>query len=89
VPPSLPLACQVGKNIKLATISKTFIMYTQHINPKVMNWEFNFTNGKHLEKRCSVFGGHLISINFPPRKWEEYYAYSSIVRRFLHIYKKA
>jgi len=50
-----------------------------------MHWEFNFTNGKHLEKRCSVFGGHLISINFSPRKWEEYYAYSSIVRRSLHL----
>jgi hypothetical protein len=35
------------------------------------------TNVKHLEKICSVFGGHLISINFPPRNWEAYYAYSS------------
>jgi hypothetical protein len=60
-------------------------MWTQYINPKVMHWEFNFTNGKHLEKRCSVFGGHLISINFSPRKWEEYYAYSSIVRGSLHL----
>jgi hypothetical protein len=29
---------------------------------------------KHLEKICSVCGGHLISINFPPRNWEGYYA---------------
>jgi hypothetical protein len=32
---------------------------------------------KHLEKICSVFEGHIISINFPPRNWEGYYAYSS------------
>jgi hypothetical protein len=30
-----------------------------------------------LEKNCSVCGGHLISMNFPPRNWKEYYAYSS------------
>jgi hypothetical protein len=30
---------------------------------------------KHLEKICSVLGGHLISMNFPPRNWEGYYAY--------------
>jgi hypothetical protein len=29
---------------------------------------------KHSEKICSVCGGHLICINFPPRNWEEYYA---------------
>jgi hypothetical protein len=29
---------------------------------------------KHLEKICSVHGGHLICIN-----WEEYYAYASRV----------
>jgi hypothetical protein len=34
-------------------------------------------DSKHLEKICSVFGGHLISINFPPRKWEGHYAYCS------------
>jgi hypothetical protein len=32
---------------------------------------------KHLEKICSVCGGHLIFINLPPRNWEGYYAYSS------------
>ncbi len=31
---------------------------------------------KHSEKICGVCGGHLISMNFPPRNWEEYYAYS-------------
>jgi hypothetical protein len=40
---------------------------------------------KHLEKICSVFGGHLISINFLPKKSEGYYAYSSIVEGFLHL----
>jgi hypothetical protein len=39
---------------------------------------------KHSKKICSVFGGHLKSINFPPKKWEGYYAYSSIVGGFLH-----
>ncbi len=29
---------------------------------------------KHSEKFCSVFGGHLICINFLYRKWEGYYA---------------
>jgi hypothetical protein len=32
---------------------------------------------KHSRKICSVCGGHLISINFPPRNWEGYYAYLS------------
>jgi hypothetical protein len=32
---------------------------------------------KHSEKICSVCGGHLISINLPPRNWEGYYTYSS------------
>ncbi len=32
-----------------------------------------------MKRICSVFGGHLLSINFPHRKWEGYYAYSSIV----------
>ncbi len=41
---------------------------------------------KDLEKICIVFGGHLIFINFPLRKWEGYYAYSSIVAGFLHLY---
>jgi len=40
---------------------------------------------KALEKICSVFGGYLMSINFPPRKWEGYYAYYSIVGGFLHL----
>jgi len=31
---------------------------------------------KHLEKICSVCGGHLIPMNFPLRNWEGYYAYS-------------
>jgi hypothetical protein len=38
---------------------------------------------KHLEKNCSVFGRHLISINFPLKKWEGYY--SAIVGGFLHL----
>ncbi len=29
---------------------------------------------KHPEKICSVCGGHLISIYFPPTNWEGYYA---------------
>jgi hypothetical protein len=40
---------------------------------------------KDWEKICSVFGGHLIFINFPPRKWEGYYASSSIVTGLLHL----
>jgi hypothetical protein len=40
---------------------------------------------KHPEKICSVFGRHLISINFLLRRWEGYYAYSSIVGGFLHL----
>jgi hypothetical protein len=31
---------------------------------------------KHLEKICSVRGGHLTSMNFPLRNWEGYCAYS-------------
>jgi hypothetical protein len=34
---------------------------------------------------CSVVGGHLIFIDFPPRRWQGYYAYSSIVVGFLHL----
>ncbi len=34
---------------------------------------------KHFEKISSVFGGHIKSINFSPREWEGYYAYSSRV----------
>jgi hypothetical protein len=35
---------------------------------------------KALEESIyNVFGGHLMSINFPSRKWEGYYAYSSMV----------
>jgi hypothetical protein len=33
------------------------------------------------ENVCSVCGGHLISIIFPPRNWEGYYAYSSRMGR--------
>jgi hypothetical protein len=33
---------------------------------------------KHSEKICSVCGGHIISMNFPPRNWEEYHAYSRV-----------
>jgi hypothetical protein len=40
---------------------------------------------KHLEKISNVFGRHLIAINFPPRKWKEHYAYSSIVAGFLQL----
>jgi len=38
---------------------------------------------KHLEKICSVCGGHLISMNFSPRNWEGYYIYSSRMGRKL------
>jgi hypothetical protein len=31
-------------------------------------------------KNFVVCGGHLISINLPPRNWEGYYAYSSRMR---------
>jgi hypothetical protein len=34
-------------------------------------------NVKHLQNICSVCGEHLLSINFPPRNWDGYYAYSS------------
>jgi hypothetical protein len=34
---------------------------------------------KHLEKICSVCGGHLISMNIPPKNWEGCYASSSRV----------
>jgi len=37
----------------------------------------------HLEKICSVCGGHNISITFPPRNQEGYYAYSSKIGRKL------
>jgi hypothetical protein len=40
---------------------------------------------KHLETIYNVFGGHLITINFPPIKWKEHYAYSSIVAGFLQL----
>jgi hypothetical protein len=30
-----------------------------------------------LERNCSGCGRHLISINFPHKNWEGYYAYSS------------
>jgi hypothetical protein len=40
---------------------------------------------KHSEKLYSVFGGHLIFLNFPPRKWEGYFAYSSAVGGYLHL----
>jgi hypothetical protein len=33
----------------------------------------------HLVKICSGCGGHLISMNFPLRNWEGYYAYFSKV----------
>jgi hypothetical protein len=42
---------------------------------------------KHLEKICNVCGGHFTSMNFPPRNWEEYYAYSSRVGRKLCLPK--
>jgi hypothetical protein len=31
------------------------------------------------ENLYHIFGGHLMSINLLPRKWEEYYPYSSMV----------
>jgi hypothetical protein len=75
-----------------------FIMNQTFADQKVYEWEGSYAYSsiveashtynkaliKHLEKNCSVFGGHLISINFPPRNWERYYAYSSIVGGFLH-----
>ncbi len=39
----------------------------------------NIQKVKHSEKFCSVCGGQLIFMNFPPRNWEGYYAYSSKV----------
>jgi hypothetical protein len=38
---------------------------------------------KYLEKLCCVCGRHLISINFPTRNWEGYYAYSLRMERTL------
>jgi hypothetical protein len=35
---------------------------------------------KHSKKICSVCGGHFISMNFPPRDWEGYSAYSPRVQ---------
>jgi hypothetical protein len=49
-----------------------------------LSWECQ-GHVKHSQKICSVFGGHLIFINFPPKKWGGYYAYSSIVRGFFHL----
>jgi len=37
----------------------------------------------HLKKICSVCGGHLIFINFPPSNWEGSYAYFSRMGRKL------
>jgi hypothetical protein len=37
------------------------------------------SNIKHLKKFLNVCGGQLMSMNFPPRNWERYYAYSSRV----------
>jgi hypothetical protein len=39
----------------------------------------NFCDINHSKKNCSVFGRHFISMNFIPRNWEGYYAYSSKV----------
>jgi len=39
----------------------------------------------HSKKICSVCGGHIISMNFPPRNCEGYYAYSSRVGEKLCI----
>jgi hypothetical protein len=36
-----------------------------------------FNKTLYEEKFCSVSRGHLISMNFPLRNWEGYYAYSS------------
>jgi hypothetical protein len=43
---------------------------------------------KYWEKFPSVFGGHFISMNIPPRKGERHYAYSSGARQELkYAYK--
>jgi len=55
-------------------------------HPKALGmvpWAFGFyqiqNHLKYSEKICNVCGGHLIFMNFPPRNWEGYYAYSSRV----------
>jgi len=38
-----------------------------------------------LKRICNVHGRHLISLNFPPRNWKAYYAYSWRVGGKLHL----
>jgi hypothetical protein len=45
----------------------------------VRTFSLRYVYIKHLEKICSVCGGHLVSMNFHPRNREGYYAYSSKV----------
>jgi hypothetical protein len=60
-----------GKFFELMLISSTFFL------------DQPFIQVKHLEKLSCVCGRHLISINFSPRNWEGYYAYSSRMGRKL------
>jgi len=68
-------------------------------NPQTLRWYWSIChNGilmkcsiylsivKHLEKIGSVCGRHLIFMNFPPKNWEGYYAYSSRVRGKLSLF---
>jgi hypothetical protein len=51
------------------------LLSTGHQVPCLLTYlQGNHVN--HLEKICSVCGGHLVSINLS-RNWEGYYAYSS------------
>jgi hypothetical protein len=52
------------------------LLSTSHQLPCLLTYlQGNHVN--HLEKICSVCGGHLISINLSPWNWEGYCAYSS------------
>jgi hypothetical protein len=42
--------------------------------------DYFICNGKHTEIFPIVVGGHIISMNIPPRKEEGYYTYSLRVR---------
>jgi len=55
--------------------------------PNLPRAAYYFSAIKHLVKICNVCGGHFTSMNFPPRNWEGYYAYSSRVGRKLCLPK--
>jgi hypothetical protein len=40
--------------------------------------QFSFNQSSTWEKFVSVCGGHLISMNFPPRNLEGYYGYLKV-----------